>query len=91
MFKSKEERNALIAKLYFGGKSNEEIIAELRERGYQDLKDTHSLSAVISKLKKKGAIPAQKPDLARIEKEWLWEIGRMFGRIKGVSASRRKR
>jgi len=46
---------------------------------------------VISKLKKKGVIPTKRPDLTRTEKEWLWEMGQMFGRIKVVPVGRRKK
>jgi hypothetical protein len=91
MFESKQERNALIANLYFEGKTHREIITELRGRGYRDLKDTRSLSRVISKLKEKGVIPTKRPDLTGTEKEWLWEIGQIFGRIKVVPVGRRRK
>jgi hypothetical protein len=77
MSQGEKERNALIATLYVQGKSFEEILTELRKRGYKNLEDTQSLATVIGKLKKRGEIPVQRPNLPRTEKEWLWEIGQM--------------
>ena len=86
-----QERDKVIIRLYFEGKSPEEILAELKSKGHTDLKDTHSLLPLIARLKEEGAIPEAKPDLTAAERGWLWEIGKMFDKIKIVPVDQRKK
>ena len=77
----KPKRNALIIKLWNRGKSNQEILTALKRAGHKDLADTHSLSGVISRLKRSGKLPKERPDqeLTRIEREGIREVERGFG------------
>lgn len=79
----KEKRNALIIRLWNEGKTNQEILTSLKRAGYKDLVDTHSLSGVISRLKRTGKLPKERPDqgLTRIEKERIREVERGFGGV----------
>lgn len=56
----KEERNALIIKLWNEGRSNQRILTVLQKTGYQDLKNAHSLSGVISRLQRSGKLPRER-------------------------------
>ena len=56
---AKEERNALIVKLY-GDKTNREILTALQRAGYKDLKDTRSLTGTIARLKRAGKLPKER-------------------------------
>ena len=78
---AKERRNALIVRLYNEGKSNQEILTALKRAGYKDLKDTHSLSGVIARLKRRGEIPRERPqqELTEIEKEGMRTVEQMLG------------
>ena len=57
----KTERNKLIARLYNQGKSNREILSGLREAGYSDLGSVASLKMQVSKLRKAGKLPQERP------------------------------
>lgn len=50
-------RNKLIIELYGQGLRGKELLERLREAGYRDIRDPHSLSGVISRLKARGMIP----------------------------------
>jgi len=78
---AKEKRNALIVRLYNEGKSNQEILTALKRAGYKDLKDTHSLSGVIARLKRRGEIPKERlqQELTGIEKEGMRTVEQMLG------------
>jgi hypothetical protein len=81
----KGKRNALIIRLWNEGKSNQEILTCLKRAGYKGLADTHSLSGVVSRLKRIGKLPRERPgqELTRIEKEGIREVEEAFrGRVK---------
>ncbi|HIE33820.1 MAG TPA: hypothetical protein EYP86_01615 [Candidatus Altiarchaeales archaeon] len=73
---AKPQRNALIIKLWNEGKSNQEILTALKRAGHKDLKDTHSLSGVIARLKRRGKLPKERPQegLTKIEREGIREL-----------------
>lgn len=64
----KEKRNALIIKLFNQGKSNQEILTTLKRAGYKGIKDTHSLSGVIARLKRTGKLPKERPLSQQVDK-----------------------
>jgi len=68
---AKEKRNALIVRLWNEGKSNQQILTALKKAGHKDLADVHSLSGIISGLKRAGKLPRERPGqkLTRIERE----------------------
>lgn len=78
---TKPKRNALIVKLWNQGKNNQEILSLLKRAGHKDLVDTHSLSGTISRLKRRGKLPRERPneELTTIEREGKREIERGFG------------
>jgi len=57
----KTERNELIAKLYSQGKTNQEILAGLQEVGHLDLSGVASVKMQVSKLRKVGRLPKERP------------------------------
>jgi len=66
---SKKQRNKLIIKLWLQGKNNPEILAALEKTGHKDLADTHSLSGVISRLKRAGKLPRERQITIKPEKK----------------------
>lgn len=64
----KIERNQLIAKLYGQGRTNREILSGLQKAGYSDLGSIASVKMQVSKLRKAGKVPKERP-LSKIEKE----------------------
>ncbi|MEA1965187.1 MAG: CopG family transcriptional regulator [Candidatus Aerophobetes bacterium] len=64
----KEKRNTLIIKTWNEGKSNQEILTTLKRAGYKDLKDTHSLSGVVARLKRVGKLPKERPQSQQVDK-----------------------
>jgi hypothetical protein len=78
---AKGKRNALIVKLWNEGKGNQEILTRLKRAGYKDLANTHSLSGVISRLKRSGKLPKERPgqELTKIEREGIRDLERDFG------------
>ena len=83
----KPKRNALIIRLWNEGKSNQEILTTLKRAGYKDLKDTHSLSGVIARLKRRGELPRERPQveqglhggLTEVEREGIRELEQATG------------
>jgi len=65
----KEQRNALIIKLWNQGKSNQEILTGLKRAGHKDIADTHSLSGTISRLKRRGKLPRERQATIKPEKK----------------------
>jgi len=61
MSKQKVERNKLIIKLYNEGKIDREILARLLEKGFDDYKNPKSISMIVSRLRKAGKIPKERP------------------------------
>lgn len=92
MPKPKARRNALIIRLWNQGKGNQEILTTLRRAGHKDLADLHSLSGTISRLKRAGKLPRERPgqDLSRVEREGIKEVEKAFGgavKFKAASPS----
>lgn len=87
----KPKRNALIIKLWNKGKNNQEILTALKRAGYKDLVDTHSLSGVISRLKRTGKLPRERPgqELTKIEREGIEEGGGRFGEVVKFQVGKR--
>lgn len=76
----RRERNALIVKLWNEGKSNQEILTVLRRAGYKGLVDTHSLSGVIARLKRRGRLKIKRPQLG-------WDIDKVVSKQVNKTAS----
>jgi len=76
MPQAKEKRNALIIRLWNKGKSNTEILTALKKARYKGLTDTHSLSGVISRLKRAGKLDRVRPgqELTRMEREGMKRV-----------------
>lgn len=68
MTKPKTQRNELIIELYNQGKTNRQILAGLQEAGYSDLGSIASVKMQVSRLRKAGKLPQERP-LSKIEKE----------------------
>lgn len=61
MSKEKVERNRLVARLYNQGKTDIEILAGLLEKGFNDYQEVKSVAMQISRLRKTGKVPQERP------------------------------
>lgn len=68
MAEEKVERNRLIATLYNQGKSNREILGELLKEGFDDYKKVGSVKMQISRLRKAGKVPKERPVIDKTTK-----------------------
>lgn len=90
MPKPKPKRKALIIKLWNQGKSNQEILTALGRAGYKGIDDAHSLSDTISRLKRRGKLPKERPqlELAKVEREGIDQAGKAFGGAVKIQVGR---
>ena len=68
MVKEKVDRNKLIITFYNEGKTNREILAGLQEAGFSDLGSIASMKMQISRLRKAGKIPKERPGIDKTTK-----------------------
>ena len=61
MSEEKVERNKLIIRLHGQGKTHREVLSGLREAGHLDLGSVASVKMQVSKLRKAGRIPKERP------------------------------
>lgn len=61
MSREKSERNRLITTLYNQGKNDREILEALLKAGFDDYKKVKSVTMQLSRLRKAGKIPKERP------------------------------
>lgn len=71
MSTEKKERNTLIATFYNEGRTNRQIWERIQEKGHHDLKSVAGVKTQISRLRKIGKIPQERP---------VWQGGKITNR-----------